>query len=143
NASETHALPLNATTQLWGNYSRNSLPPNEHRNFSLAITFFFSLRNGSQCFGRSIRTLSVSRNCFCLILCTARLGNARMRFANWFAVGWKSADQLLSWSLQIHWFCISWTLTQRCSHSKRKVLYCAANFIPMPPSRNGVIADCW
>src|SRR5206468_8990426 len=56
---------------------------------------------------------------------------------------WKFADPLRSESSQIHWFCNGRKLTQRCSHSKRKVLCCAANFIPIPPSKNGVIADCW
>ena len=46
-------------------------------------------------------------------------------------------------SSQIHWFCDIRKLTPRCSRSKRKVLSCAANFIPTPPSKNGAIADCW
>ena len=66
-----------------------------------------------------------------------------MRFANWFAVAWRFADQLRSASWKLWSVCNSRKLTRRCSHSKRKVLCCAANFIPMPPSKNGVIADCW
>jgi len=47
-----------------------------------ATKLFTSLQNGFPALRQSIRTLSVSRNWFCLIPCTVRLGNAPMRFAN-------------------------------------------------------------
>src|SRR5215467_7502715 len=65
-----------------------------------------------------------------------------MRFANWFAVAWKFADQLRSETSQIDWFCNNRKLTRHCSHSKGKVLFCAANFIQAPRNKNGAIADC-
>jgi hypothetical protein len=58
-----------------------------------AIRTFYVASERLPMLGRSIRTLCVSRSLFCLILFAERLGNAPMRFANWFAVAWRFADQ--------------------------------------------------